>query len=66
MGAILAERSSAELAAGASREEAFMAGFTRSLYVAAAFAFAAAVVAAVLVRTHHEPARAPAEEPAAA
>ncbi len=66
MGAILAERSGAELAAGASREEAFMAGFTRSLYVAAAFAFAAAVVAAVLVRTHHEPARAPAEEPAAA
>ena len=66
MGAILAERSGAELAAGATREEAFMAGFTRSLYVAAAFAFAAAVIAALLVRTHHEPACAPGEEPAAA
>ncbi|MBI4171181.1 MAG: DHA2 family efflux MFS transporter permease subunit, partial [Actinobacteria bacterium] len=66
MGAILAERSGSALVAGASREEAFMAGFTRSLYVAAAFAFVAAVVAAVLVRTHHEPALAPAEEPAAA
>jgi len=63
MGAILAERSGAELAAGASREQAFMAGFTRSLYVAAALAFSAAVVAALLVRTHHPPARAPAEEP---
>jgi len=63
MGAILAERSGSALAAGASREEAFMGGFTRSLYVAAAFAFVAALVAAVLVRTHHEPAREPAEEP---
>ena len=66
MGAILAERSGAALAAGASREEAFMAGFTRSLYVAAAFAFAAAVIAVLLVRTHHEPVRAPEEEPATA
>ena len=66
MGAILAERSASALAHGASRQEAFMAGFTRSLYVAAAFAFGAALIAAVLVRTHHEPLRARVEEPAAA
>ncbi len=66
MGAIFADRSAAALSGGASRQDAFMAGFTRSLYVAAAFAFGAAVVAALLVRTHHAPARVPAEEPAEA
>ena len=66
MGAILTDRSVTALAAGASPEQAFMAGFTRSLYVGAGFAFAAAVVAALLVRTHHEPVRAPEEEPATA
>jgi EmrB/QacA subfamily drug resistance transporter len=65
MGAILADRSATALAGGATRQEAFMAGFTRSLYVAAAIAFAAALIAAALVRTHH-PAREPAEEAAVA
>ncbi len=63
MGAILTDRSVTALAAGASPEEAFMAGFTRSLYVGAGFAFAAAAVAALLVRTHH-PAREQAQEQA--
>ena len=66
MGAIFADRSAAALSGGASRPEAFMAGFTPARYVGAGFAFAAAVVAALLVRTHHEPAREPAQEPAAA
>jgi hypothetical protein len=55
MGAILASTSATTLAAGGSRVEAFMSGLHRSLYTAAAIAFAAALVAAVTVRSHARP-----------
>jgi hypothetical protein len=52
MGAILSNRSSTELANGATRVEAFISGLHESLYVGAAIAFTAATVAAVVVRSH--------------
>ena len=52
MGAILSNRETAKLHAGASRVEAFMSGLHEALYVGAGVAFAAALVAAVLVRSH--------------
>jgi MFS family permease len=55
MGAILASESATTLAAGGSRVEAFMSGLHRSLYTAAAIAFAAALVAALTVRSHARP-----------
>ena len=46
MGAILTNRSSTELAGGATRVDAFISGLHESLYVGAAIAFTAATVAA--------------------
>ncbi len=55
MGAILLSRETASLAAGSSPSEAFVSGFQTALLVAASIAFAGAVTAAVLVRSHHQP-----------
>ena len=52
MGAILASGSNAALADGATKADAFMNGLHHALYVAALIAFAAAVIAAVTVRSH--------------
>ena len=52
MGAILASGSNSALADGATRVEAFMNGLHHALYVAAAIAFAGALVAAVTIRSH--------------
>lgn len=52
MGAILSNRQAAELHAGATRVEAFMSGLHAALYVGAGVAFGAALVAAVMVRSH--------------
>jgi len=52
MGAILAAGSKSALANGATQVEAFMNGLHRALYTAAAIAFAAALTAAVTVRSH--------------
>ena len=52
MGAILSNRQAAELHAGATKVEAFISGLHAALYVGAGVAFGAAVVAAVLVRSH--------------
>ena len=52
MGAILSNRQTAQLHAGATRVEAFMSGLHEALYVGAAVAFGAALVAAVLIRSH--------------
>jgi EmrB/QacA subfamily drug resistance transporter len=59
MGAILAAGSSSALADGATPVDAFVSGLHRALYTAAAIAFAAALIAAVTVRSH---ARTPAAE----
>jgi EmrB/QacA subfamily drug resistance transporter len=58
MGAIMAH----ELSGGSFTPEAFMTGFERALLVAAAIAVAGAVVAASLVRSHHERATRPIPE----
>ncbi len=63
MGAILASQSQSALAGGATRVDAFMQGLHYALYIAAVIAFAASLIAAVTVRSHH---RAPARRPAAA
>jgi EmrB/QacA subfamily drug resistance transporter len=52
MGAILAAGSTSALADGAPQVEAFVSGLHRALYTAAAIAFAAALTAAVTVRSH--------------
>ena len=52
MGAILSNRQVAELRGGATRVEAFISGLHEALYVGAGVAFGAAVVAAVMVRSH--------------
>jgi len=52
MGAILTNRSASELQGGATRVEAFISGLHEALYVAAAIAFVAAAVAALVVRSH--------------
>jgi predicted MFS family arabinose efflux permease len=52
MGAILAAGSSSSLAGGSTPVEAFVSGLHRALYTAAAIAFAAALTAAVTVRSH--------------
>ncbi len=52
MGAILSNREAAELRTGATRVDAFISGLHEALYVGAAVAFGAAVVAATLVRSH--------------
>ena len=56
MGAILAAQESSSRSAGASEASAFVSGLSRSLYVAAAIAFVAALVAAVTIRSHAGPA----------
>jgi EmrB/QacA subfamily drug resistance transporter len=60
LGAILTSRQSSALAAGAGPPEAFVDGFQLALKVAAVFAFAGALTAALLVRRvrHVEPAQA--------
>jgi len=50
MGAIIAHEEG-----GQRTTEAFLDGFSRSLEVAGAIAFAGALVAVALIRTHHEP-----------
>lgn len=55
MGAILASESSSSRAAGAGDVDAFMSGLHHALYTAAAIAFAAALVAALTVRSHASP-----------
>jgi EmrB/QacA subfamily drug resistance transporter len=59
MGAILTSRETSSLAHGASRPEAFIDGFQRSLLVAAVIAWAGAITAALLIRKvrHIEPER---------
>jgi EmrB/QacA subfamily drug resistance transporter len=52
MGAILTHRSASELHGGATRVDAFISGLHEALYVAAVIAFAAAAVAAVVIRSH--------------
>ncbi len=52
MGAILSNRETAKLHAGATRVEAFMSGLHEALYVGAGVAFIAALVAALLIRSH--------------
>ena len=52
MGAILSNRQAAELHAGATHVEAFISGLHAALYVGAAVAFGAALVAATLIRSH--------------
>ncbi len=52
MGAILTHQSANELRGGATRVEAFISGLHAALYVAAAIAFAAAAVAAIVIRSH--------------
>ncbi len=52
MGAILSSRETSQLHAGATRVEAFVSGLHEALYVGAAVAFGAAVVAATLIRSH--------------
>jgi EmrB/QacA subfamily drug resistance transporter len=59
MGAILAAEANSSLAAGASPVTAFMNGLHHSLYIAAAIAFVAAVIAGVLIRSHAGPSHAP-------
>ena len=58
MGAILTARQTDALAAGKSRPEAFLDGFSTTLEVASAIAFSAALVAALLVRKAHHAERA--------
>jgi EmrB/QacA subfamily drug resistance transporter len=58
MGAILAAEQRSSQAAGASEVSAFVDGLSRSLYVAAAIAFLAALVAATTIRSHAGPAMA--------
>src|SRR5262249_56432727 len=52
MGAILTHQSANELRGGATRVDAFISGLHAALYVAAAIAFAAAAVAALIIRSH--------------
>jgi hypothetical protein len=52
MGAILSNRQTAQLHAGATRVEAFMSGLHEALYVGAVVAFGAALVAVALIRSH--------------
>ena len=52
MGAILSNREASQLAGGATRVEAFISGLHEALYVGAAVAFGAALVAATLIRSH--------------
>jgi EmrB/QacA subfamily drug resistance transporter len=52
MGALLTNRSASELQGGATRVDAFIAGLHEALYVASAIAFAAAAVAALVIRSH--------------
>jgi MFS family permease len=58
MGAIVASR-----AGGERSPEAFMRGFEAALLTASVIAFAGAIVAATLVRSHHERRTAPAVVP---
>ena len=58
MGAILVSESDSSLSAGATEVAAFMNGLHRALYVSAAIAFAAALTAALTVRSHARPRRA--------
>jgi EmrB/QacA subfamily drug resistance transporter len=53
MGAILTARQRSELEAGASANDAFVAGFQSALLVGAAIAFAGALTAALLIRKVH-------------
>jgi len=62
-GAIVAHVTSASLAAGDARPDAFVHGFRRGLEVAAAIALAGAFVAVVTMRAHR-PRELPLEEPA--
>jgi EmrB/QacA subfamily drug resistance transporter len=66
MGAILTSRQTEALAAGASRPDAFIEGFSLALQVAAAITFVGAVTAAVLVRRVRHPEQAPLTETIAA
>ena len=61
MGAILSNRESSEVHAGATRVDAFVSGLHEALYVGAGVAFGAALVAATLIRSHaqHHVANAP-------
>ena len=52
MGAILSNRQASQLHAGATRVEAFISGLHEALYVGAAVAFGAALIAATLIRSH--------------
>jgi len=52
MGAILTHQSASDLRSGATRVDAFISGLHAALYVAAAIAFAAAAVAALIIRSH--------------
>jgi EmrB/QacA subfamily drug resistance transporter len=58
MGAILAAEADASRAAGANEATAFVSGLTRSLYISAAIAFVAALVAAMTIHSHAGPAHA--------
>ncbi len=55
LGAVLAARESHELAAGATRPEAFATGMSAAYHVSAGAAFAAALVAALAIRRAREP-----------
>jgi EmrB/QacA subfamily drug resistance transporter len=64
MGAILAAEAASTRTAGAAAEAAFVSGLHYALYTAAVIALAAAVIAAIAIRSHADPARAvPAAEP---
>jgi len=52
MGAILSNRQAADLRSGATRVDAFMSGLHEALFFGAGVAFAAALVAIVLIRSH--------------
>ena len=52
MGAILTHQSASDLRSGATRVDAFISGLHAALYVAAAIAFTAAAVAALIIRSH--------------
>jgi hypothetical protein len=56
MGAILAAEASPPRAAGTTEVTAFVSGLHHALYVAAAIAFAAALVAAITIHSHAGPA----------
>lgn len=67
MGAILASGSNSALAGGSTKADAFMNGLHHALYVAAVIAFAGAVTALLMVRSHarsHPPVESTTPEPA--